>query len=487
MNLRRTRIVMNDELVKKWHSIYGQILFDRKLMGAWKQVESNKGCGGIDYETIETFKAQEEKKIMELLQELRNKEYKPSPVMRVYIPKKNGDKRPLGIPVIKDRIVQQGIVNVLSPKFEDGIFHKCSCGYRPNKGIERVMQIILWYVEHGYNHIYDCDIKGFFDNIPHKKLMKVLTKYIADGTVLDMIWTWLKSGYMEEGKFMESNSGTQQGGVISPLLSNVYLNELDWELEKEGIKFVRYCDDFLLFAKSESEIRRASEVAKRVLDNLGLEVAMNKTKFVDFDKEDFKFVGFDFKHWRERRNGEGKYFIVEPTEQSFKDFKKKIKDATNRKLTLSQEEWIKRVNPIIRGKTNYYLQPYKAVEKNRVYGLESRCYLKAFSKKMHQIDSYTRQRLRVSMIHKHPTVRKGFKMTHKWNIEYFCRIKLIPSNWLYYNKMYGYTIEKYLGKQVEKNKKRTIGKVKKAKEQGKEYYDTRRSTAIAYNKQMVTS
>jgi retron-type reverse transcriptase len=119
---------MNDELKMKWHSIYGQILFDRKLMSAWKQVEANKGCGGIDKETIETFKMDEEQKIIQLLKDLKNKTYTPTPSKRVYIPKKNGDKRPLGIPVIKDRIVQQSVVEVLSPKFEAGIFHKCSCG-----------------------------------------------------------------------------------------------------------------------------------------------------------------------------------------------------------------------------------------------------------------------------------------------------------------------------------------------------------------------
>ncbi len=175
------------------------------------------------------------------------------------------------------------------------------------------------YIERGYNHIYDCDIKGFFDNIPHKKLMKILNKYIADGTTLDMIYKWLKAGYMEEGKYMETNAGAPQGGgVISPLLSNIYLNELDWELEKEGIKFVRYCDDFLLFAKSESEIKRAGAVAKKVIESLGLEVAINKTKFVDFNKDDFKFVGFEFKHWRERKNGDQKYFMIEPTKEYFK-------------------------------------------------------------------------------------------------------------------------------------------------------------------------
>lgn len=478
---------MNDELKHKWHSIYGQILFDRKLTAAWKQVEENKGSGGVDLETIETFKADEEEKIQEILEQLRSKEYKPTPVKRVYIPKKNGDKRPLGIPVIKDRIIQQSVVNILSPKFEDGIFHKCSCGYRPNRGIERVMQIILWYVEHGYHHIYDCDIKGFFENIPHKKLMKTLTKYIADGTVLDMIWAWLKSGYMEEGKFMESNSGTQQGGVISPLLSNVYLNELDWELEKEGIKFVRYCDDFLLFAKTEEEIKRAGEIAKRIIENLGLEIAVNKTKFVDFNDGDFEFVGFSFKHWRNKKSDGSRYFMIKPIDKSLKDFKKKIKDATPKSWTLSKEAWIDKVNPIIRGKTNYYLYPYKAVEANKTYGLTSHCYLSGISRELHKIDEYTRRRLRVCMIHKNPGIRKGYGRTHCWNIEFFCSIKLIPSNWLYYNVMYGYTIEQYVERQTSKNKQKKKCQIERLKGKGINYYSSRVLEGIAYNKSLVPS
>ena len=214
---------------------------------------------------------------------------------------------------------------------------------------------------------------------------------------------------------------------------------------------------------------------------------MNKTKFVDFEREDFKFVGFNFKHWRDKRDGSGKYFVVEPTEQSLKDFKKKIKNATCKKLTLSQEEWINRINPIVRGKVNYYLYPYKAVEKNKQYGLVSHCYLKSFSKQLHSLDMYIRQRLRVCMQHKHPTVRKGFRMTQKWNIEFFCKIKLIPSNWLYYNQMYGYTLEQYLEKQMRKNKAKLEHQINKLKEQGIEYYNTKRLEGIAYNKGLVTS
>lgn len=478
---------MNQELKQKWHSIYGQILFDRKLMAAWKQVEDNKGSGGIDNETIESFKADEENKIMDILKELREKTYKPTPVRRVYIPKKNGKKRPLGIPVIKDRIVQQSIVNVISPLCEKHIFHKWSCGYRPDFGAERVLQIILWNIEIGYNHIYDCDIKGFFDNIPHKKLMRVLNKYIADGTVLDMTWQWLKAGYMEEGKYYETNSGTPQGGVISPLLANIYLNELDWALESEGIHFVRYADDFLLFAKTEEDIKRAGQIAQKVIEELGLEVSMEKTRFVDFNNDDFKFIGYDFEHWRQGKKDGGKYFIVKPTENSFADFKKKIKDATQKTLTLSKEAWINRVNPIIRGKVNYYLNLYKAVEANKRYGQKSHCYLKAFSKQLHAIDSYVRQRLRVAMVHHHPTQKKGWAMTMKWNIEFFCRIGLIPSNWLFYNKMFGYTIEQYIDRQTIKVRVKKEKYIAKLKEKGQEYYTPDRLAKIANNQKFALS
>lgn len=469
---------MNQELKLKMHSIYGQLLVERKLMEAWKQVKENKGCGGIDGETLETFAEKEEEKINKLLITLKEKSYVPKPVKRVYIPKKNGKKRPLGIPTIEDRIVQQSVVNVISPKFENEIFHKWSCGYRKGLGAERTMQIILWNLETGYNHIYDCDIKGFFDNIPHKKLMKILTKYIADGTVLDMIWRWLKAGHMEEGKLHNTESGTPQGGVISPVLANIYLNELDWELDKENIRFVRYADDFLLFAKTEEEIKRAGAVANRVINDLGLEVSMEKTKFVNFNDENFNFLGFTFEHWRKRKKNESSYFIVRPTEGSIKDFKTKLKDKTRKSLTLSTKAWLETLNPIIRGKINYYLNISKAVKANEEYGQKSRCILQAFSKELHAVDSYVRQRLRVAMIHKNPCQRKGWLMTSKWNNEYFVKIGLIPSHWLYYNKMWGYTLEMYLEKITAKNRAKLEKQIKKLKEKGQEYYTHDRVSKI---------
>ena len=210
-------------------------------------------------------------------------------------------------------------------------------------------------------------------------------------------------------------------GVISPILANIYLNELDWELEKEGIHFVRYCDDFLLFAKTEEEIRKASEVAKRVIESLGLEVAINKTKFVDFNNCNFKFVGFEFNHWRESKKG-----------------------------------------------------VFNAIKANEKYGQKSHCNIKCFSKKLHKMDMYIRQRLRLCMQHKHHNMKRAWLMISKWNIEYFCKKGLIPCNWLYYNKIYGYTIEQYIEKQTSKNKKKTIKHIEKMKQKGLEYYDNAR-------------
>ncbi|MBM4761881.1 group II intron reverse transcriptase/maturase [Bacillus sp. B15-48] len=471
---------MNQELKLKWHSIYGQILFDRKLMAAWEKVKSNNGAGGIDGETIQSYEANENENINQLLAKLRAKEYTPSPVRRQYIPKKNGKMRPLGIPNIEDRIVQQAVVNVIEPKCEEFIFHNWSCGYRPNRGAKRVVQLIMWNVEKGYNYIYDCDIKGFFDNIPHKKLMKVLQKYIADGTVLDLIWKWLKAGYMEEGKFHQTDSGTPQGGVISPLLANLYLNELDWELDLNGIRFVRYADDFLLFAKTKEDIKRAEQITKGKLAELGLEISIEKTKVVDFNHDDFDFLGFTFEHWRNRKKDGKPYFIAKPKESTWDDFRQKIKTKTRKTFTYSKEVWIEKVNPVIRGKVNYFLTLWEAIKANEEYGLKSNCYFNVIGNELKAIDGYIRRRLRVCMIHKHPSQRKGWTMTTKWNIEFFVRIGLVATFQYYYGKQYGYTPESYIDYMKKSQEKKQQKKVQKAKERGREYYTPDRVRKMNY-------
>lgn len=465
---------MNQEWKFKLHSIHGQLLFDRKLTQSFEQVKENKGAGGIDGETIESYEAKLPENIIATLEKLKTKTYKPQPAKRVYIPKKDGKKRPLGIPTIEDRIVQQSVVNVLQPKFEELLFHNWSVGYRPNRGVKRALQIILWNIEQGYNHIYDCDIKGFFDNIPHKNLIKVLKKYISDRTTLGMIEQWLKAGYMEEGKFLQSNTGTQQGGVISPILANVYLNELDWELDLHGIRFVRYADDFLLFAKTQEDIEKAASLTKDKLTELGLEVSKEKTKIVNFNHDDFDFLGFTFQHWRQRKKDKKPSFHVIPKEDSIKGFRLKIKEKTRKTLTLGKEMWIDRINPIIRGKVNYYVTIIKAIKENEKHGQKSHCVTRKMRNILLSLDGYIRKRLRVAFIHKHPSQKKGQKMQSKWNIKFFAKIKLIPSYWLYLNKVYGYTKEDYITEMTMKQKRKQQNKIKRAKEKGEEYYTPHR-------------
>lgn len=470
---------MNNPMKLKYHSLYGQLLQDRVLMNAWKKVKANRGSGGIDGVTIKEYAKNEQENVLELLEKLKAKEYKPTPVRRVYIPKKDGKKRPLGIPTLEDRIVQQALTDILMPKYEKLVFHNWSMGYRPGRGVESALQVIIKNIELGRNWIYDCDIKGFFDNIPHKKLMKVLNKVIADGTVLDLIWSWLKCGYMEDGKYYNTKAGQPQGGVISPLLANVYLNELDWELHKAKIYFVRYADDFLLFCETEEEVTRAGNIAKSVIESLGLEVAMNKTKVVDFKNDDFDFLGFHFNHWRTSKNGKDYYSIV-PTEKSIKTFKKAIKDKTQRKWTKPKEVWIKDINPIIVGKTNYFLNVYKALKvfEGRI---QTHCVIHAMSTYLDKMDSYVRQRLRMCMIHKHPTVRKSYGMHYKWNIKFFVCVGLIPSKWWFYYKMWKtYTIEKYVEYHMRRNNVNMIKRIQILKEQGVEYYTKERLKKMGY-------
>lgn len=462
------------------------MLRDRALMAAWQKVRENKGAGGIDGETIDSYGKNLDANIWKLLRKLKTKEYKPSPVRRVYIPKKNGKMRPLGIPTLEDRIVQQTLVDILQPKFEKDIFHRWSCGYRPNLGATRAVQLILWNVETGYNHIYDCDIRGFFDNIPHKKLMRILNKYVADGTVLDMVWQWLKAGYMEEGKFFNVDTGTPQGGVISPLLANIYLNELDWKLEEHGIRFVRYADDFLLFAKTEEDVRKAAQIAEETLHELGLEVSMEKTRIVDFNKDDFDFLGFTFGHWRKRKKDGKPYFLAQPKESTWKDFRQKIKDKTKKTLTLNPKAWLGRVNPVISGKVNYFLTLYKAVQENEKYGQKSHCYFNIFGKQLLAADGYIRQRLRVAMIHDHPTQRKGHAMKTRWNNEYFARIGLIPAFWLYYSCQFGYTIEQYVDYIKKKQEQKYAKNIERAKEKGQEYFTPDRVRKMLYAQRIAT-
>lgn len=448
---------MNEPLKFKLFSVYGQILHKDVLLESFKRVKKNNGCAGIDKVSIRKFEEHLDENIEIILNELKTKTYKPSPVRRKYIPKKNGKLRPLGIPTIKDRIVQQALVFKLEPFFEEKVFHDNSCGFRPNRDVKLAIKKVVSRLESGYLYIYDFDIKGYYDNIPHKKLMKVINKYVSDGTVLDMIWKTLKSGYMEDEIKYETPSGTQQGGVISPLIANIYLNELDWELSKANLEFVRYADDSIVMCKSLQELEKAKTLVHDVLDSLGLELAEDKSDDIDFHHKDFDFLGFTFNHLKLSKNNKV-YYTFGPSLKSLKKFKTDIKVKTSKTCTFSFEKWSEILNPILRGKFNYFLISFKVVS-------ELKPILEAKGRKLHAIpsvptnalDSYVRHRLRVNFScrgKKHGGQTQGKLLTVKYGNKFFIKdMKLTTGSYLRALYLHPNTsIDEYLSA-IEKKKR----------------------------------
>ncbi len=301
-----------------------------------------------------------------------------------------------------------------------------------------------------------------------------------------MIWKWLKAGYMEEGKYHEVDSGTPQGGVVSPLLANLYLNELDWKLEEHGIRFVRYADDFLLFAKTEEEIKKAAEITQAMLQELGLEVAMEKTKTVNFKDDDFDFLGFTFEHWRERKKDGKRYFIAKPKDSTWKDFKQKIKVKTKKTLTLNKKGMVGTSKPHRSGESKLLPKLVPCDGGKQEIRTRKPLLRKCLSKQPTRHRRYIRQRLRVAMIHKHPSQRKGHAMKTKWNNEFFARIGLVPAHWLYIHEQYGYSLEEYLDYMKRRQTVKQERKVQKAKECGEEYYTPDRVRKMQYSQRLAT-
>ncbi|MBQ8563724.1 MAG: group II intron reverse transcriptase/maturase [Firmicutes bacterium] len=449
---------MNEPLKHKLFTVYGQLLNTKVLNEAWKHVKANKGCAGVDKVSIRKFDENAEEYIQSILEELKKKEYKPSPVARKYIPKKNGKRRPLGIPTIKDRVIQQALVSRLEPFFEENVFHDNSCGFRPGRDVELALKKVLSRIEYGYTFIYDFDIKGYFDNIPHKRLMRVLNKYISDGTVLDMIWKWLKAGYMEDEIRYEQTKGVQQGGVISPLLSNIYLNELDWELEKAGHQFVRYADDCIVMCQTQEEYDRAKELVKKVLTELGLEIAEDKTKDIDFYHDDFDFLGFSFRHIRNSKSG-NPFYILTVREKSIKEFRSEMKAKIKKSYTYSFEKWKSILNPIIRGKVNYYLKAAKAVDavEKAMKAKGGRCRCKLDLRFLKETDGYIRNRLRVAFANrgrKSARYVDGKLLTVKYGNSFFLKNMGLESGRYMYWKHYHPEMSKdeFLKKTKKKSK-----------------------------------
>lgn len=348
--------------MKKVHSLIDKVYQPTNLRMAWEKVRSNKGAGGIDKETISSLEVKIEEELQKLHEELKMAEYKPLPVKRVYIEKqgKVGEKRPLGIPTIRDRVCQQALKNRLEPIFEE-FFNDCSFGYRPNRSPHMAMRKIWREINEGNEWIVDGDLRDYFGTVNHETLINLVARKISDGKILKLIRDMLNAGYMEKGQKYPTRSGTPQGSVISPLLSNVYLTPFDNIMTDKGYKLTRFADDWLIVCKTKREAEEALNLAKRVLEKLGLKLHPEKTRIAHV-KWGFEFLGYKIKAGKGLKLNREKVtstinksnLYAYPKDKSIKKFRDEIRNRTKRRLPLTMKELIDNINPVIRGWGNYF-------------------------------------------------------------------------------------------------------------------------------------
>jgi len=326
---------------KKHHSLYGQIL--QRLDTAFAKVKANRGAAGVDRESIVEFEANLEANLAQLKRDLKEKTYVPQPVRRVYIPKANGGQRPLGIPTVRDRVVQQALRLVLEPVFEP-LFCDSSYGFRPGRSAHQALDRVSGHLREGYKWVVDCDLKAYFDTIPQEALIDRVAEEVADGTVLRLIRSFLRAGVMSEGQFQRTIAGTPQGGVISPLLANIYLHSFDQLMEDRGLRMTRYADDFVILCRSRRAAERVMGNVQRYLEGqLGLTVNREKSKVVHLS-EGFVFLGYEFGTWGRR-----------PGPKAILQFKQRIRELTRRNQTIPVDKMVReQLNPYLRGWAGYF-------------------------------------------------------------------------------------------------------------------------------------
>lgn len=334
---------------RKVHSLTGRIT-DKLMLEAFKAIKHNRGAAGIDKVSIQMFEANLEQNLEALKRDLKTRNgFEPKPLRRVYIPKdpKGTETRPLGIPIVRDRNAQEVLKRLLTPVFEPK-FHESSFGFRPNKNCHMAIERVLELHQRGYNIVLDADIKGFFDNIPHEVIMKMVADEVADGNILGIIQRFLAAGVLEDGVFKPTTVGTPQGGVISPLLANIVLNKLDWALHEAGFEFVRYADDFVVCCRTHQQAQEAMTLVAQCLSEIGLELSQGKTRISSFQRG-YEFLGFFIsKH------------SIRIRKKSLKKFKDKIRALTSRHLNLDQRLILK-LNQVIRGTARYFATDFSTV------------------------------------------------------------------------------------------------------------------------------
>lgn len=325
-----------------------RILDRDNLNRAYKRVKANKGAPGIDGMTVEATLPWLKEHREELLQSIRGGKYKPQPVRRKEIPKPDGGVRKLGIPTVVDRIIQQATAQELTPIFEPQ-FYENSYGYRPGKSARMAIQKVKEYAEQGYKYAVEIDLSKYFDTLNHDLLMNMMREQVKDKRVIELVKRYLKSGVMENGMSVKTHEGSPQGGPLSPLLANIYLNKFDWEMSRRGVPVIRYADDIVLLCKSERAGQRLLESSRRILEGkLKLRMNVEKSKVVSVTAiRNFKFLGFAL------GRGKNGYFIRAHA-KSLKKAKQKLKGLTSRNQGRNVRVVIQRVNSFTRGWLGYF-------------------------------------------------------------------------------------------------------------------------------------
>jgi RNA-directed DNA polymerase len=333
----------------KWHSLIDKVYAIGNLLRGYQRVAANRGAAGVDHQTIKMFEQRLEENVGKLSASLKDDSYRPQAVRRTWIEKLGSKyKRPLGIPTVRDRVVQAAVRHVLEPVFERD-FAEHSYGFRPGRGCKEALRRVDHLLKAGYHWVVDADLKSYFDTIPRQRLLEQVGEKIADGRVLALVDAFLQQGVMEGMKTWTPTGGTPQGAVISPLLSNIYLNPLDHRMAEQGFEMVRYADDFVILCRSEAEAREALGRVKEGTEQAGLTLHPTKTRIVDATQAGgFDFLGYTFAQGQKR-----------PRQKSLKKFKDTIRAKTRRNHGESLKRVIEDLNRTLRGWFGYFQHSHK--------------------------------------------------------------------------------------------------------------------------------